>query len=146
MAAVFDAITVLWQNLGAAVVYIGSAYLLPFQRCHCHCPEAVVDPGLLSIVREQLNRCGPERLAPVCSQCHCNITGVSEPATYNFLLVFFAVILVGVIFTIIFFKRQVHLKEQQVASTSRPAPQSPPSLTGLTPSSLRFLKDGSSHS
>ena len=105
-----------------------------------------MDPGLLSIVREQLNRCGPERLAPVCPPCHCNITGVSKPDAHTLFVVFFAGILVGVIFTIFFFRRQVHVKEQQAASVSRPVPASPPSLTGLTPSSLRFLKDGSSHS
>ena len=146
LAADFDAITGLWQNLGAAVAYIGSAYLVPFQRCHCHCPEAVVDPGLLGIVRGQLNRCGPERLSPVCPPCHCNFTGLPEPATYKFFIVFFAGILVGVIFAIIFFKRREHLKEHQVAPTSRPAPSSRPSITGLSPSSLRSLKDGSSHS
>lgn len=146
MAVIFDAISVLWQNFGAALAYIGSAYLVPYQRCHCHCPEAIVDPGLLGIVREQLNRCGPERLSPVCPPCHCNITGVSGPDAYTFFLVFFVGLLVGVIFTILFFKRQVHLKEQEAPSTSRPAPSLPPILTGLTPSSLRLLKDGSSHS
>eukprot|EP00974_Lingulodinium_polyedra_P086924 8425918-Lingulodinium_polyedra.AAC.1 len=53
-----------WINhiVASATGTVCASLLVP-TRCHCHCPERGTSEPVLELLREQLHRCGPERLA-----------------------------------------------------------------------------------
>ena len=133
------AVAAAWHQFGALLAYWGSAYFAP-SRCHCHCPEPVVDPGLLGILRDQLNRCGPSQLAPVCPPCSCHITGIPDTPLISFAFIFLFGCFVGGF--IVYLILHVRLRRAASPSDSEPASASSRLPTGLTPSALKHLKDG----
>ena len=69
--ALMDIASLLGSVLPAAAAHAALSWVAPSGKCHCTCACGLAEAGLVSVIREQLQRCGPSQLTrevcPVCS-------------------------------------------------------------------------------
>ena len=115
-----------------------SSWLSP--RTVCVCETSPVDRAVLGLLRDQLQRCGPEHLAASCES--------AEPSWTLVVLVFFIGVLVGSLLVVFGCRK---LSDTGLQPAPRPAAPDLPEEAALsvprrgqhTPSSLRALRNDS---